>query len=77
MKKSKKYSNHLNFDLHIHDFETYFNYFKAKKIDENEYLVTFLILRKLLVNYLTEPNFINFYRIYFKILTISKKLLFK
>jgi hypothetical protein len=41
MRKSKKYSTHL--DLHIQDFERYLNYFKVKKINENEYLVKFII----------------------------------
>ena len=44
MKKSKKYSTQL--DLHIHYFERYLNYFKVKKINENEYLVKFIISRK-------------------------------
>ena len=44
MRKSKKYSSQI--DLHIQDFERYLNYFKVKKISENEYLVTYINLRK-------------------------------
>ena len=42
MRKSKKYTNQLNLDLHIQDFERYLNYFKSKKINENEYIVSYL-----------------------------------